>query len=441
MQDGKLKAIESMTSDISAVTLDGGKTPQQLCADRSERLLGALQLKQPDRIPIHLSLGYMVAELEGATRQELFENPDRAQAAMVKAALQFQPDALSGPWGGPELSRTLGDQSTKWPGYGLGPNGSFQFVESEYMKVEDYDDFLEDPADWGIRVFLPRVFSELNGLSLLPPLGLSTFGYYGMLNVGIFNHPEVEKALRALAKASQLQAESILRQRATMERLVALGFPPMPFFGTLLEAPFDFMSDTLRGMKGIFLDMRRCPDKLLAAQEKVARFQLQHAIVSSRPLVFAGNIACATFPLHRGSDGFMSLQQFERFYWPQLKSLFLKLIDHGITIFVFYEGIWDKRLKYLAELPKGKTVGWFQSSDIFKVKEVLGDTMCILGGMPVSMLSGGTVEQVRERTKKVCQIVGKGGGFIMTTGTGEMEGCKPELVKAWVDATKEFGMY
>ena len=75
------------------------------------------------------------------------------------------------------------------------------------------------------------------------------------------------------------------------------------------------------------------------------------------------------------------------------------LIDHGITVFVFYEGIWDKRLKYLAELPKGKTVGWFQSSDIFKVKEVLGDTMCILAGMPVSMLSGGTVEQVRERTK------------------------------------------
>ena len=51
------------------------------------------------------------------------------------------------------------------------------------------------------------------------------------------------------------------------------------------------------------------------------------------------------------------------------------------------------------------------------------------------------MEQVRERTKKVCRIVGKCGGFIMTTGTGEMEGCKPELVKARVDATKEFGMY
>jgi hypothetical protein len=29
----------------------------------------------------------------------------------------------------------------------------------------------------------------------------------------------------------------------------------------------------------------------------------------------------------------------------------------------------------------------------------------------------------------------------MTTGVGEIEGCKPELVKVWVDTTKEFGVY
>jgi len=29
----------------------------------------------------------------------------------------------------------------------------------------------------------------------------------------------------------------------------------------------------------------------------------------------------------------------------------------------------------------------------------------------------------------------------MTTGTGEMEGSKPELVKVWVDTTKEYGTY
>ena len=60
--------------------------------------------------------------------------------------------------------------------------------------------------------------------------------------------------------------------------------------------------------------------------------------------------------------------------------------------FVFYEGVWDQRLKYLAELPKGKTAGLFQFSDIFKVKEVVGDTMCIMGGMRNSLLQAGTAE-------------------------------------------------
>jgi len=37
--------------------------------------------------------------------------------------------------------------------------------------------------------------------------------------------------------------------------------------------------------------------------------------------------------------------------------------------------------------------------------------------------------------------VGKGGGYVMSVGIGEMEGCRPDLVKVWVEATKEYGVY
>jgi uroporphyrinogen-III decarboxylase len=197
------------------------------------------------------------------------------------------------------------------------------------------------------------------------------------------------------------------------------------------------MSDTLRGLKGIMVDMYRRPRKLLAAQEKVLRFQLEHAIGWSR----ATGINIAMIPLHKGSDGFMSLTQFEEFYWPQFKTLIDQLVEAGMMPVVFYEGVWDKRLEYLAQLPKGKTVGLFQASDIFKTKEIVGDTMCIAGGMPNSLLKAGTPEEVREWTIRLCKEVGKGGGFIMTTGAAEMEGSKPELVKVWVDTTKEFWIY
>ena len=196
------------------------------------------------------------------------------------------------------------------------------------------------------------------------------------------------------------------------------------------------MGDTLRGMKGLFLDLRRCPDKLLAAEERVVPIMLEAAIATCR----ARHMPYAFIPLHRGSDGFISKAVFERFYWPQLKSVILSLVAENITPVVLWEGKWDQRLDYLSELPAGKTIGVFQNSDIFKVKEVLGETMCIVGGMPVTMLVGSTPAEVREFTRKLCQVVGRNGGFIMSTDIGEMEGSDPELIQVWVDATKEFGV-
>ena len=76
------------------------------------------------------------------------------------------------------------------------------------------------------------------------------------------------------------------------------------------------MSDTLRGMRGIMLDM--LPPAREAAGRRaqvVLDFQLEFAISFAK----ATGLKAAFIPLHRGSDGFMSLPQFEKFYWPQLK--------------------------------------------------------------------------------------------------------------------------
>ena len=411
-----------------------GKTPEQLYKEREKRLQDAMELKQPDRIPMHLMLGYFIADIGGITNQEMHENPAKVQEILEHFALEHEADSITGAYSSyAEHHIMLGDRMTAWPGHQLGPDGQFQFVEREFMKAEDYDEFLEDPVDWSIRTYLPRAFTALESFSTLPPLGMTLFGCYHLFSVAQYANPALIEAFQKIAKAAQLTAD---RAKLTMEhgqRMVALGFPPNVLTGALLEAPYDFMSDTLRGMRGIMLDMLKRPDKLLVAQEKVTHFELKS--------VLATGMKQALLPLHRGSDGFMSLNQFEKFYWPQLKGLMLQLIDNGIRPGCFYEGVWDERLEYLTELPKGKTFGMFQASDIFKVKEVLGDTMCIIGGMPNSLIQSGTVQEVRDYTNKLCQEVGKDGGFIMSTGVGEMSGAKPELVKAWVDATLEYGSY
>lgn len=418
---------------------DAGKPPEQAFGERMNRIFTSYALQKPDRIPVLMPTGHFLAQWGGVTRQELTENGATELDILERVALAYEPDAIAGLTNHSAYAVALGDRMTKWPGHGLGPEGSFQFVEHEFMKPEDYDEFLEDTSDWTIRKYMPRAFSELEGLAKLPPLGTLAFGTYAWFNLGLaLRTPEVNSAIQALALAAKAQLATDATIMEGVGRLQALGFPsiPIPPLAPIIEAPFDFMSDTLRGMRGIMLDVMRRPEKLLAAEEKVLKFQLEFAIDYTNTT----GLKTVFIPLHRGSDGFMSIDQFERFYWPQLKAMIEGLAEHDILPLVFYEGIWDKRLHHLATLPRAKSLGWFQFSDIFKVKEVVGNTMAIIGGIRNSLLQAGTADEVRAMTRKVCEVAGEGGGFVMCPGIGEMEGCDPDLVKVWVDTTKEFSV-
>jgi uroporphyrinogen-III decarboxylase len=184
------------------------------------------------------------------------------------------------------------------------------------------------------------------------------------------------------------------------------------------------------------LDMFRQPDKYIEATEKLLPTMLGLAIATAR---MRGSTR-VFMPLHRGADGFMSLKQFETFYWPTFKGLLIGLIDAGLTPCPFFEGNYDSRLEYLLEIPKGKMLGYFDASDIFKVKEILGGHLCIMGNVPSSLLQTGSTEDVKNHCKKLIDVVGKDGGYIMAPRSS-IDEVKPENLKAMIDFTKEYGVY
>ena len=59
-----------------------------------------------------------------------------------------------------------------------------------------------------------------------------------------------------------------------------LGFPPQ--FGAHVNAPFDIISDFLRGTIGAMLDMYRVPDKLLEAMEQILPMTLQNGLAAKQ---------------------------------------------------------------------------------------------------------------------------------------------------------------
>ena len=144
--------------------------------------------------------------------------------------------------------------------------------------------------------------------------------------------------------------------------------------------------------------------------------------------------------VHGGADEFMLSKQFETFYGPEFKKLLLALIKEGLITCVFFEGNCTSRLEYLRDLPKGKILGFFDKTDIRKAKEILGGVMCMAGFMPLSVLQVGTPDQVKEHTKELIDVVGRGGGYIMGPRS-IMDEANPDLVKVWVEFTKEYGVY
>jgi uroporphyrinogen-III decarboxylase len=255
----------------------------------------------------------------------------------------------------------------------------------------------------------------------------------GLMAFSAFDTPEIEAALEALLRAAKEAKRILSGAIAYAKKMRSLGFPQQ--FGGLAQAPFDTLSDFFRGTKGAMLDMFRRPDKVLEACEKLLPIMLESGLGAGRlgyKRVF--------IPIHKGLDGFMSPEQFNTFFWPTLRRLIVGLIEAGQTPLVLWEGDCTSRLETIADIPAGKAVYWFERTDIFKAKEILGKTACIRGNVPLSTLSTGTPDDVKAYCKELIDVVGKDGGFIMDAST-VLDDAKPENVRAMIDFTKEYGVY
>jgi uroporphyrinogen-III decarboxylase len=147
-------------------------------------------------------------------------------------------------------------------------------------------------------------------------------------------------------------------------------------------------------------------------------------------------------PLHRGAAGFMSNEQFAKFYWPSVKAVIEGLIDIDLTPMPFWEGNYTPRLEFLAELPKGQVASWFDTVDVQKAKEIIGDNLCFYGNVPAQLLVTGTPEEVKDYVKMLIDTFSDTGGLIIN---GSVDGvpneAKHENVMAVTEVVQEYGVY
>ena len=208
------------------------------------------------------------------------------------------------------------------------------------------------------------------------------------------------------------------------------------FGGGMSGAPFDLLTDMLRGTTGIFLDMYRQPEKIKEAMDVLTPILIEEAVAAAdhalSPIIM--------MPLHKGEKGFMSPGQFEEFYWPTLKQVLMGLINEGLVPMPFAEGRYGARLEVIRDLPKGSTIWIFEDIDMARAKKILGDSACIAGNVPASLLVTSTPEAVEEACRKLIEICAPGGGYILTAGAGMNKG-NPDNLRAMQAAAEKYGRY
>ena len=405
---------------------------------RIKRVETAIALGKPDRVPFFPQTNFLALRYGKLSGKEAFYDYEKWFSCCKSMNVELEPDLC---W--PALAATpgnsydlLGCTQIFWPGHGAPVNSSIQFADKEYMLPDEIDHFIEDPTDFILRIYLPRVFDTLKPLAGLPSFkSLFHQGYKSVMTLAAFSSPEVAEAFRVLSEAVEEARKYSEFQLSYQSSLKEVGLVE-GFSGFSLSCVFDVFGDYYRGVRGIMTDMFRRPEQLLAALDKLHPMLIARAKEISR----ATNNPRVFIPLHLGAEYFMSFEQFERFYWPYLKDMLITLVDEGLTPCPFFEGDYTSRLHYLAELPAGKIMGMFDQTDLFKAKEIIGDTMCIVGNMPVDILQYGTEEEIFDASRKLIDIVGKDGGFIMSSRS-VLDTANADLVKKWGEFTKEYGTY
>ncbi|MBN2337247.1 MAG: hypothetical protein JXP48_01805 [Acidobacteria bacterium] len=400
--------------------------------ERAQRFRDALELRVPDRVPIAGLGGAFIYRRMGIPQKAtMYDRWEEAAAAVVQFQQDFQPDSATATFmmSGPSME-FLGQTSMKWAGCGLPDDVQYQYVEQEYMKGDEYEAFLLDPSDYVMRRFMPRMYTSLKGLGKMPWFGSDGIQIGGRVFAALLD-PDVQEALAIMKKAAEMSLEPLRVTMATSARLSAMGYPQ--FFLGFGAAAFDMLGDTLRGTRGILTDLYRCPEKVIRACEKILELTpVPDVPIGAPPLIM--------MPLHKGDDTHISLAQFEKFYWPTFKEIMLRMIDDGLIPAPFAEGCYTKRLPYLTQLPEASVLWFFDRTDMHRAKNVLGGHSPIMGNVPITMIATGTPEQVRACCKDLIDYCGKGGGYILCSGT-QLDDAREETVRAMIEFTKEYGVY
>ena len=361
----------------------------RLYQKRLNRILTAVALEEPDRIPVVLEYSGFAAYVTGTQMATFLSSPAKNLATMIQAFhMVGNGDAINygsfWPYG---LCYDFMSK-VRVPGVDLPPDEMWQVVETELMKRDDYDCILDMGWQDYVESFMAeRIFNDVPA-EYLPP-----------------------------------QRKSLDTKNAWLKE----GVPVLS--GGDITTPFELLCGS-RSLVAFSFDLLEIPDKVEAVMDTVIPHLAGHTIERAKkldyPVVWIGG--------WRSAPCMLSPVMWNRFVWPYFRRLVNEVTDAGLIALLHLDSNWTRELERFRELPKGQCIMALDSeTDILKAKKVLGDHMCIMGDVPASMLYLESPETVYAYCTKLIRELGPR-GFILQSGCDIPANAKLENVQAMVAA-------
>ena len=368
-------------------------TPEERLALAKERLYAAVHHEKPDRTPILFSSGIAVAK---------YYNPSIVIADTVERPYWVAEQAMCGLEklkyvdGMNQICQAPNNaQASFWmarmkqPGVELDRDELWQIDEVALMTDEDYDTVLNEGWKCFFDDYMARVGTTAE---------------------------DFEKGMQAA-----IYGDTLLRQHGY------INCPDGMFLPT-----YDLLCAG-RGMLNFAKDLRKKRDTVKAALDVL----LEYSLADFKKMA-AEHVPEIIFvqPGVRANSDFLSRERFEELVFPHFKAMADYALELGSLVYFHMDGNWDDALDLFTEFPRHRCI--FDSdglTNIYKIKEILGDRMAITGNLSASLLSVGNPDDVYAEAKTLIEDMGR--GFIMAPACSLPPNIKPECLEAMVAACVE----
>ena len=382
-------------------------TVDALREERTEIRQAYLSGQKPKRVLINATFSLESAcGLAGIDLKKAHYNMELVEQALDKVCQTFPTDTMPA-----RTSRfAFIHQLVGAKNWVMGSDGTLQHPEIAPMAPEEYDEFIKAPYTFVVSKLLPRICSRLGKDPISDGLTLtSAFGAFK--NISAAN----------MALNGKLSAK--------------YGYVPGFINNQPFLAPFDFISDHLRGFVGINYDVRRIPDKVKAAAEVIIPLTMRMVVPKvKRPGV------CCFVPLHLGP--YLNKKAFEDLYWPTLEKTIVELDKMGISCCLFAEHDWTSRASYLASLPKSSIV-YMEYGDPQVFADTVGKDHVIGGFYDPTISLTRSKEECIDEAKRLLDIVMKTGKYYFcfdksVLSIKSIDVSKIQAVLEWINANAKY---